>query len=268
MTRQPTFYITHGGGPCFWADLPQPLGPGAYDGLKVYFEGLLASLPERPKAVLIVSAHWESDRPTVTGAARPGMLYDYYGFPDHTYKLRYPAPGHPVLAGQIIAKLEAAGVPAARDDMRGFDHAVFVPMMIIDHEAQLPVVTLSLQRQLDPALHLQIGKALAALREQGVLIIGSGSSFHDLRAIFRPGVGASLDFDGWLQEVLTKHTPEERWQDLLAWENAPGARAAHPREEHLLPLMVAVGAAHAEKGKLDFSEMIGGKAYSCYRFGG
>jgi aromatic ring-opening dioxygenase catalytic subunit (LigB family) len=267
VTRQPTFYITHGGGPCFWTDLPEPLGPGAYDGLKAYFEGLLDTLPERPKAVLVVSAHWETAKPSVTSAERPGMLYDYYGFPPHTYELKYPAPGSPKLAQDIVDRLEAAGIAAGQDAGRGFDHAVFVPMLIVDPDAALPVVTLSLQKALDPAHHLAIGRALAALRDKGVLILGSGSSFHDLRAIFRPGVGASVEFDGWLQATLIDAAPEVRAQNLCNWVQAPGARESHPREEHLLPLMVAVGAAHDEPGKLDFHGMIGGKAYSCFRFG-
>lgn len=267
MAQLPSMYITHGGGPCFWTDLPPPLGPHAYDGLRAFFAGLIHGLPARPAAVLVVSAHWEEDLPTVGTGAAPGMLYDYYGFPPHTYQLQYPAPGSPVLAARVQTLLGAAGIASGADAGRGFDHAVFVPMLIIDPDAGIPVVTLSLQRDLDPALHLAIGAALAPLRDEGVLLLASGSSYHNLRRIFLPGADASIEFDTWLHDTVVGSDTESREHGLLHWTEAPGALASHPRAEHLLPLMVAVGAADGDAGRTVFRQLIGDKMYSCFAFG-
>ena len=137
-SRQPAIFIPHGGGPCFWIDFPPPFGPHAWDKLKDYLSGLVASLPERPKAFLVVTAHWETAQPTVSVNAKPGMLYDYYGFPEHTYKLSYPAPGAPDIAAEVKRLIEAAGLPVATDGERGFDHGVFVPFLIVDPKARNP----------------------------------------------------------------------------------------------------------------------------------
>jgi aromatic ring-opening dioxygenase catalytic subunit (LigB family) len=184
--RQPVIFVPHGGGPCFWIEFPPPFGPHAWDSLRDYLAGVLKSLPERPKAFLVITAHWEADKPTVSVNPKPGMLYDYNGFPPHTYKLSYPAPGDPALAGEVKRLIEAAGLPVATDGERGFDHGVFVPFLIVDPKAEIPVVMVSLRKDLDPAFHIKLGKALAPLRDQGVAIIGSGSSYHDLRH-FRDG---------------------------------------------------------------------------------
>lgn len=266
--REPTVFITHGGGPCFWMEFPAPLGPHAYEGLRAYLAGLIAGLPARPRAIVVVSAHWEEALPTVSTAATPAMLFDYYGFPAHTYRLRYPAAGAPRLGERVRELLEAAGLPAATNAERGFDHGVFVPMLIIDPPASIPVVMLSLAADLDPARHLAIGAALAPLREEQVLIIGSGSSYHNLRAVFDGGEGGSGAFDEWLNETLVTLDPAARRARLLEWRNAPNARACHPRAEHLLPLMVAVGAAEEDAGRATLRARIGGKAYSCFSFGG
>ena len=244
---------------------PEPLGPHAFDKLGSYFDGLLASLPERPKAILMISAHWEEERVTVSTAAQPDMLFDYYGFPAHTYQLRYAADGSPELAEQVLSLLTEAGIEAGTDDQRGFDHGVFVPMLKIDPEASLPLVMLSLRQDLDPARHLAIGAALAPLRDQGVLIIGSGSSFHNLRTYFNGVPEAAEQFDQWL--TATAENPEGREDRLIDWQSAPAARACHPREEHLIPLMVAAGAARNEPGRRVFHDIIGGKAMSGYAFG-
>lgn len=244
---------------------PEPLGPHAFDKLGAYFEGLLADLPERPKAILMVSAHWEEDKTTVSTAIDPPMLFDYYGFPPHTYQLSYPAAGSPELAGQVRTLLEQAGIACGSDDQRGFDHGVFVPMLKIDPQAALPLVMLSLRHDLDPAHHLAVGEALAPLRDQGVLIVGSGSSFHNLRSYFNGEREAAEQFDNWLSGTV--ENPANREERLIAWESAPAARACHPREEHLLPLMVAAGAARSEPGRRVFHDLIGGKAMSGYSFG-
>jgi aromatic ring-opening dioxygenase catalytic subunit (LigB family) len=244
---------------------PEPLGPHAFDKLGAYFEGLLDGLPERPKAILIVSAHWEESRATVSTAQRPPMLFDYYGFPPHTYQLSYPAAGSPDLAKQVTSLLSNAGIENATDDQRGFDHGVFVPMLKIDPEASVPVVMLSLRHDLDPAHHLAIGAALAPLRDQGLLIIGSGSSFHNLRSYFNGEAESAAQFDEWL--TATAQDPVRREEKLIDWSSAPSAKACHPREEHLIPLMVAAGAARNEPGRRVFHDIIGGKAMSGYAFG-
>lgn len=244
---------------------PEPLGPHAFDKLGSYFDGLLAGLPERPKAILMVSAHWEESKATVSVAQHPPMLFDYYGFPPHTYQLSYPAAGSPELAQQVRSLLAEAGIETGTDDQRGFDHGVFVPMLKIDPQASLPLLMLSLRHDLDPAHHLAIGEALAPLRDQGVLIIGSGSSFHNLRTYFNGVPEAAGQFDDWL--TATAEDPNGREEKLKTWESAPAARACHPREEHLLPLMVAAGAAQGEPGQRVFHDIIGGKAMSGYAFG-
>jgi aromatic ring-opening dioxygenase catalytic subunit (LigB family) len=265
-TRQPAIFVPHGGGPCFWIEFPPPFGPHAWDRLRDYLAGVVESLPERPKAFLVVTAHWEADAPTVSVNPHPGMLFDYNGFPPHTYKLSYPAPGDPNLAAEVKRLIEEAGLPVASDGERGFDHGVFVPFLIIDPKAEIPVVMLSLRRDLDPAFHISLGKALAPLRDRGVAVVGSGMSYHDLRH-FRDGDGKdSAVFDAWLAETA-EAAPEERERRLTAWDKAPAARACHPREEHLLPLMVVAGAAGDSPAKHEFRDVIGGKTISAFRFG-
>lgn len=265
--RQPAIFLSHGGGPCFWMSFPPPFGPHAFDRLRDYLGGLLAALPARPAAILMVSGHWEEAVPTVGSAAAPGMLYDYYGFPEHTYGLNYPAPGDPALAARVRALLSAAGIANADDPARGFDHGVFVPMLIVDPEARIPVVTLSLRRDLDPAAHVAIGAALAPLRDEGVAIIGSGNSFHNLRTFFNGEPEAAAAFDAWLTEAATQPDPKEARARLISWAEAPAARASHPREEHLIPLMVVAGAAGPDPGRRVFHDVIGGKAISGYAYG-
>ena len=268
MAKLPSLYITHGGGPCFWMEFGPPFGAHAFDKLRAYLAGLIESLPERPKAILVISGHWEEERPTVSTAARPGMLYDYYGFLPHTYKLQYPAPGAPDLAARVRNLLLDAKIDCGTDDKRGFDHGVFVPQLIIDPEATIPVVMLSMRHDLDPAAHVAIGQALEPLRDEGVLIVGSGSSYHNLRDFFSGGAGPSFAFDDWLNETVTHPDPAERNARLNHWAKAPGGRACHPREDHLIPLMVAAGAAGADIGRRSFRDLLGGKAVSCFSFGG
>ncbi len=265
--RQPTIFLPHGGGPCFWMEFPPPFGPHAWDGLRDYLAGIVESLPERPKAFVVVTAHWEEAKPTVSTAAAPGMLFDYYGFPEHTYQLSYPAPGEPRVAAEVKRLLEAAGLPVGENGTRGFDHGVFVPFLIVDPKAEIPVVMLSIQRDLDPARHIAIGKALAPLRDQGIVIVGSGMSFHDLRHFFDGDGRASVAFDAWLDETVTKSDPKAREERLIHWSEAPFARACHPREEHLIPLMVVAGAAGDSVGQHSFRDTVGGKVISGFRFG-
>jgi aromatic ring-opening dioxygenase catalytic subunit (LigB family) len=266
-SRQPTIFLPHGGGPCFWIEYPPPFGRHAWDKLRGYLAGLVESLPAPPKAFVVVTAHWETEKPTVSTCAAPGMIYDYFGFPKHTYELKYPAPGAPDLGERVRSLIAGAGLPVETDAERGFDHGVFVPFLIVDPAASIPVVMLSLQRDLDPALHIAVGKALQPLRDEGVVIVGSGMSYHDLRH-FRDGDGrASEAFDAWLGEAATSPDPKAREQSLTLWAEAPFARECHPREEHLLPLMVVAGAAGESRGVTAFHDVIGGKTISGFRFG-
>jgi len=266
MSRQPTMFLPHGGGPCFWMDGPPPFGKQTWEGLRKYQAGVVASQPERPKAFLDCTAHWEAEAPTASVAAAPGMIFDYYGFPPHTYLLKYPAPGAPEIGRRVRGLIAAAGLGPKEDAERGFDHGVFVPMLIVDPECHIPVVMLSLRSDLDPDFHLKLGRALAPLRDEGVVIAGSGMSYHNLRR-FRDGDGRDSEiFDAWLAEAATAPAAE-REAKLRDWDKAPAARACHPREEHLLPLMVVAGAADDSEGRVDFRDVIGGKTISAFRFG-
>ncbi|HEV7490243.1 MAG TPA: class III extradiol ring-cleavage dioxygenase [Rhodanobacteraceae bacterium] len=267
--RLPTLFIPHGGGPCFFMD-PPPGDPHAWDKMAAYLRGIAESLGASPKAVLVISAHWETARPTVTSAARPSLLFDYHGFPAHTYRLQYPAPGSPKLALRVRELLDSAGMVSDEDAERGYDHGVFVPFLLVYPHADIPIVQLSLRGDLDPAAHLAIGQALAPLRDEGVLIVGSGMSYHNLREFWstRPeDVQAAERFDAWLADAVEQRESEARDAQLAAWSQAPGARAAHPRSEHLLPLMVAAGAAGADRGRRTYSDRVFGKAVSGFQFG-
>ena len=236
----PAFYISHGGGPWPWMT---GLRHETHRTLQAALQRLPQLVGVAPKAVLMVSAHWEEDDFTVMSHPSPPMLYDYYGFPANTYQIQYAAPGSPTLAQRIRGLLQNAGIAARLEPARGFDHGAFVPMAVMYPDASVPVVQLSLKRGLDPQDHLAAGRALATLREEGVLIIGSGSSYHNLRMLGPESKVPSAAFDDWLQRTLDGTLIAERAAALAAWDAAPSARVAHPREEHLLPLMVAVGAA-------------------------
>lgn len=260
--RQPALFIPHGGGPCFFMPDPQ----GNWRGMEAYLKGLAASLPAKPRAILVISGHWEARAFAFTGAHdHPGLIFDYYGFPPETYRLTWPAPGAPWLAERGRVLLERAGMPAAIDPERGFDHGVFVPLKVAFPDADIPTVQMSLHASLDPALHLAAGRALAPLRDEGVLIVGSGMSFHNLRVYGDPRVREpSAQFDRWL--VAAAEAPgAERARLLAQWESAPWARLCHPREEHLLPLMVAAGASEAP-GVHDYGEEVLSGAVSGFRF--
>lgn len=264
----PTFFLSHGGGPWPFMDGDYRR---AHAQLEASLQALPATLPMRPKAILMISAHWEETAFTVMNSPAPGMLYDYGGFPPHTYEVVYPAPGDPVLAERVVSLIQSAGLPAERDPQRGFDHGAFCTLVPMYPDADVPVVQLSLKRGLSPADHLALGRALAPLRQidedGGVLILGSGFSFHNLRLYGLSGQAPSAAFDGWLQSALP--SPAGRADRLLAWAQAPAARLAHPREEHLLPLMVAAGAAEGDVASCNYHEVdfMGGVTASSFRFG-
>ena len=221
-----------------------------------------------PKAILMVSAHWEEPQFTVQRTARPGMIYDYGGFPAHTYTVQYPSAGNPELADRVAQILGNAGIDVALDAQRGYDHGMFAPMQAMYPDARVPVLQLSLKSGLDPQAHLAVGRALAPLRDEEVLIVGSGLSYHNLRAFGPMGRETSRQFDDWLSGVV-QAPAAERAAALTQWALAPAARAAHPREEHLLPLMVAVGAAGEDTSQRSYHEtdFMNALTVSSYRFG-
>jgi aromatic ring-opening dioxygenase catalytic subunit (LigB family) len=263
--RQPAIFLPHGGGPCFFMDWTW--GPAdTWRKTEHFLEALAATLPSTPKALLVVSGHWEEPAFTASSAARPRLIFDYSGFPEHTYQLTWPAPGEPELAARVAGFLQKAGLPSALSANRGFDHGVFVPLKVAFPEAQIPVVTLSLAASLDPALHLAAGRALAPLRDEGVLIVASGMSFHNLRAYLSPKtVERARAFDAWLTSAV--ESPATARSSLLThWREAPFATFAHPREEHLIPLMTVAGAGGDGPGKRVFFDEPMGAAISAYRF--
>jgi len=262
--RLPTVYLPHGGGPWPWVHVP--FGTAAeLDALKRYLVDVAKVPGERPKALLVISAHWEEDVPTLMTSARPPMFYDYYGFPPESYKLQWPAPGAPELATRVTALLAANGLAVAADPDRGYDHGTFVPLKLAYPDADIPVLQLSLVRGLDPAKHLALGRALAPLRDEGVFIIGSGMSYHNLRAFHPSAAPAAATFDAWLRDAVLRE-PAERDAALAKWTQAPSARAVHPREEHLIPLMVVAGAAGNDKATLGFDGTVNQLRLSAFHF--
>lgn len=268
--RWPTLFIPHGGGPCFFMDPLPGTPPDLWERMADYLRGIDRSLGGRPQAVLVVSGHWEAERPTVNVAEHPPLLFDYYGFPEDTYRLTYPAPGSPALAARVRQLLLGRGIRADGEAGRGLDHGVFVPFKVMYPDADVPLVQLSLDSSRDETAHLKIGMALAPLRDEGVLIVGSGMSYHNLREFFvdRPASNqAAGAFDAWLHDTVTEPDAEVRIARLAAWRQAPGARTAHPTPEHLLPLMVAAGAAEADAGRRTYHDHLMGKAVSGFQFG-
>jgi len=268
MQPQPSLYIPHGGGPCFFMDWPGD--PHLWDNMAAMLRAIPASLPQKPSAILVVTAHWEAPVFTFAGAEQPRLEYDYYGFPEHTYQLTYKAPGAPELAEQAAQTLREAGIAAAVDNQAPWDHGVFIPLKVAFPDEDIPVLAMSLKTGLNPAEHLAAGRALQVLREQNVLIIGSGLSYHNLRAFFNPQSQADNQaaqaFDLWLQHSCAQLAPERRTL-LERWSDAPGARQVHPREEHLLPLMLVAGAGGDAPGQVFYAEAIMGKAVSAIGFG-
>jgi aromatic ring-opening dioxygenase catalytic subunit (LigB family) len=245
------------------------LGFGPHSGqdeLREYLVSVALLPAEPPRALLCVSAHWEEPAFTVMSGSEPPMLYDYYGFPPESYRVRWPAPGAPDVALRVRELLSAAGLPNASDSARGFDHGTFVPLKLAYPNAELPCLQLSLRRGLDPEEHLALGRALAPLRDEGVFIIGSGMTFHNLRAFGPQSAAPAEEFDGWLRKAAT--LPEaERNAALSRWTEAPSARRAHPREEHLVPLFVAAGAAGADRATVPYNGTFMGLRLSAYHFG-
>jgi aromatic ring-opening dioxygenase catalytic subunit (LigB family) len=265
-SRMPVAFIPHGGGPWPFVDIGIPRGE--VDALADYLRSVSRLPAERPRALLIVSGHWEEPAPWVMTSPHPPMRYDYYGFPPESYTITWPAPGAPWLASRVRELLAAGGLASGEDPERGFDHGAFIPLKLTYPDADVPATQLSLVAGLDPATHLAIGRALAPLREEGIFIIGSGMTFHNLRAFRDPrAIPVAETFDAWLRDAMSQEA-SERDRRLALWEQAPGARAAHPRAEHLIPLMVTAGAAGDDRATRGFDGTFGGLRLSAYHFGG
>jgi aromatic ring-opening dioxygenase catalytic subunit (LigB family) len=265
MTQMPVAFISHGGGPWPFVDVGFPKDDVA--ALAEYLRSIRALPPATPRALLVVSGHWEEAVPTMMTSEAPPILYDYYGFPPESYTITWPAPGAPWLAARVGELLGAGGFAAADDPARGFDHGTFIPLKLTYPAADVPTIQLSLVEGLDPAEHLAIGRALAPLRDEGVFIIGSGMTFHNLRAFRDPrAIPIAETFDAWLRETMALDAAG-RDRRLVEWEKAPAARGAHPREEHLIPLMVAAGAAGADRATQGYGGTFGGLRLSSYHFG-
>ncbi|MGH1356316.1 MAG: DODA-type extradiol aromatic ring-opening family dioxygenase [Thalassovita sp.] len=262
MTTLPTYFISHGGGPWPWmADRSQHLAPLADS---------LAAMPseyEKPKAILMISGHWEGPDYAVMHSAQPPMVYDYYNFPPETYEIVYPAPGAPQIAEQAADLIRDAGLPTRLDDEIGFDHGTFVPAYVMYPQADIPLFQVSMRSHYDPAEHFELGRALAPLRDEGVLIIGSGLSYHNLRMLGPDSRVPSEVFDAWLTETLALPAAE-RTARILDWESAPYARTCHAQEDHLVPLFAALGAAENDTAVRTYhqKEVFGGLTASSFRF--
>lgn len=265
-TLLPTYFLSHGGGP--WPWIKEEMG-GGFEPLESSLRSVSRELGSAVSTILVVSGHWEESRFTVQTNPSPPMLYDYGGFPEFTYHIQYPAPGAPAVADRITELLSAAGIPVGADAHRGFDHGVFAPLYVMYPDADMPILQLSLRSGYDPAEHLAVGRALAPLRNEGVAIVGSGFSFHNLRMFGAAAAEPSRVFEEWLTSAVTTDDPAERTALMLDWYDAPAARISHPSADHLIPLMVALGAAESEPGERIYHEsnFMGSVTSASYRFG-
>lgn len=242
MTAATITFIPHGGGPLPLMDEPSHVELIHF--LKSYSERI-----PRPDAIVVVSAHWEEESIRITSASKPELLFDYHNFPPHTYEYEYAAAGEPDLARRMQSMLKQSGIDAKLDADRGLDHGVFVPLMLMYPDADIPCLQISLSSSLDAMEHIQIGRALAELKHENLLIIGSGFSFHNMRAFMEKSDDSidlqNREFEDWLQNVCCdkKVSEDARSSKLADWALAPHARYCHPREEHLLPLHVCYGIA-------------------------
>jgi len=270
MPRMPTIFIPHGGGPCFFMEWNPS---DTWNRQAEYLRGIPKAIGQKPKAILIISGHWEERVVTVQTNPTPPLYFDYHGFPPHTYELTYPAPGDTNLSERVLGLLSAVGIEANTNSKRGYDHGVFIPLKVAFPDADIPIVQLSLRADLDPAAHIAIGEALLPLRDEEVLIIGSGNTYHNMGKMMRAmrgpssGVIEGQDFDNWLSNAVCDPNPDIRNQKLANWADAPGGKDAHPREEHLLPLHVVAGAAGTDRGVKTLEDHVLGGIESAYQFG-
>lgn len=252
-------YISHGGGP-----LPL-LGDKNHINLVDTLQ-LIANKIKKPSAIIVISAHWKENIPTITCSAKPSLIYDYYGFPKESYEIKYSAQGNPILANKVFDLFCNSEIQAAMDESRGFDHGLFVPLKIMYPEADIPCIQISLLRNLDPIEHIKMGEALSGLPDSNILILGSGFSFHNLREFFTQPTSESKNmneaFEEWLIDTCSNKNIDEneRTHKLANWAKAPSARFCHPREDHLIPLHVCYGAAKRACREVFTFDVLGKKA--------
>ncbi len=264
MNAATVLFIPHGGGP-----LPLMNEPG-HANLNRFLHAFSSSI-KRPDAIVVISAHWEGDTISITSAKSPALLFDYYGFPPETYEYQYPAAGDPLLAQRIDELFARAGIQSKLDAERGFDHGLFVPLLLMYPQADIPCIQISLSSNLDAAFHIRMGQALADLKNDNLLILGSGFSFHNMPALMSEQDGSidpgNQEFEAWLVETCCDQELSEadRSTRLAEWHLAPHARYCHPREEHLLPLQVCYGIGQ-RAGRLVFQETVAGFIASAYQW--
>jgi 4,5-DOPA dioxygenase extradiol len=263
MTAMPTLFFSHGGPDIVISDTPA----------RHFLENLAEQVPA-PKAIVIVSAHFEASHPTVVSDPAPGMIYDFGGFAPELYEMVYPAPGSPELAARVYQLLDEAGLEPRNEPKRGFDHGTWTPLKLAFPEANVPVVQVSVEPDKDAAYHYRLGKALSPLRNEGILLIGSGHITHNLRAAFAamrfgisdPEMADKVSkFTTWMADALKSEHPES----VLGWKtDAPFALENHPSDEHLMPIFFALGAAGegARAERIHHSNPLGVLTYDFYRF--
>jgi len=263
--RATILFIPHGGGP-----LPLLEEPG-HAGLNRFLRAWPSSI-DKPDAIVVISAHWEEPVVSITASAAPPLLFDYHGFPPETYEYQYAAAGDPALAERVQGLLQQAGIDSKLELERGFDHGMFVPLMLMYPEADIPCIQISLLAGLEAGEHIRIGRALAGLKSDNLLILGSGFSFHNMQALMNKR-DESLDsrnqaFENWLAQTCSGPglSAAEREQRLVNWELAPQARYCHPREEHLLPLQVCCGVAQGAAATKVFQQPVAGFIASAYQW--
>ena len=265
MTDKATIlYIPHGGGAL---PLLDEAGHGAMNNFLRGFASTIA----KPEAILVISAHWEEPVITITAADKPQLYFDYFNFPPEAYEYQYPAPGDPKLAERVQQVLRQATIDSRLDYDRGFDHGLFIPLMMMYPDADIPCIQISLSNSLDAGLHVQIGNALSGLRSENLLILGSGFSFHNME-VFMSKPPGQLDernraFETWLAQTCSDSWIDETEREarLVDWQQAPHARYCHPREEHLLPLQVCYGVGQSA-AKTVFQDEVAGFLTSAYQW--
>lgn len=264
MSKMPVYFLSHGGGPWPFIDEIRH----QYAKTEREFQALPKRLPVQPKAILVISAHWEEDEFTISTSTNPSMIYDYFGFPEYTYHIQYPALGSPELALRVKGLLSSAGFTPKEDSIRGFDHGTFVPLMLMYPNADVPIVMLSMKAKYDLQEHMRVGQALQALRDEGILIIGSGLTYHNMRGFGQDeSTPIAEAFENYLTSAIEQDDVAIRNEMLLKWESAPDSRLVHPSEDHLIPLILVAGAAGNDKGRSIFVDHVMKVPMASYEFG-
>lgn len=262
MSRQPALFVSHGSPTIVISDTPA----------RHFLAGLAGGLPARPDAIVMISAHHDEPVPSVTSGVRPTTIHDFGGFPEVLYQMRYPAPGAPELAQRLKAMLHDAGIASRLDPERGFDHGTWTPLMLAWPEAEIPVVQLSINSHATPEHHYRLGQALEPLRDENILIMGSGAITHNLHALFRGGFAVDAPAQPWVREFLSwlgaQLVAGDHSAVLGAIGHAPHGSDNHPTMDHILPLYVALGAGGAtgRATKLHSSVEYGVLAMDAWRF--